>query len=569
MAPSQVYHVSRNMDGCDLKTDDFYVNSGTHVSLYKVLSRAPNPQPLVVSRYHFDQFQQEDTLERIVQTINAALSQARVQHTNACELLEVQLEVRETNCAVYHVMETLDGDLRQEIEQRRRSNRPYEEAELRQIVLQTARVLTTAHNKSIPHGDVRPCNIFKVGDKYKVGNFGCFYTSLEVAVAKSSEEDVPYMSPQFREALLGNDTQYNAFKADVFSLGISILHLATLNPPEIGMTAESLEEAIDRQIAPLPYSPLLRGMIKTMVSYEEGHRPTMKHLTTVLAHVDDSKPAAISAVPKLKRTRGTPVSALSSDTVAEEDPPATRFIGIWSDTAFLYEIQTQLYSIHTLSLDFYGGGTFIEIDRNTMLCVGGLPALSNVYSLDLSTFTLNSMLPLVIPRAGGGLAKMNAYFYVFGGFDRKKKAMRTCEKMQLPDQHWAQISSMVHPRAYFTPCRFRTLFYLVSANKEAQRTIETFSAETESFAVLPVALPPRLRLNFPSVAFVANEELCFLMEGRQMARWKIETEREFRLYDTNHPASSGQPPLIVGSTVLIACMGNLMRFSLETYSFIE
>ena len=69
------------------------------------------------------------------------------------------------------------------------------------------------------------------------------------------------------------------------------------------------------------------------------------------------------------------------------------------------------------------------------------------------------------------------------------------------------------------------------------------------------------------MAFIVNKELCLLTTGNQMARWKIDTEREFRLSDTGKTIWSNQQPLIVGSLVLIACFGGIMPFNLETYTF--
>ena len=101
----------------------------------------------------------------------------------------------------------------------------------------------------------------------------------------------------------------------------------------------------------------------------------------------------------------------------------------------------------------------------------GLPS-SSVYSLDLFS----------VPRHSAGLAKVNAHFYAFGGSIRES----CCEKMQLSNQHWTQISSMHYPRSSFTPCHF--LLYLASTGDH--KKVETFNAET--FTVLPVSLLPQL-----------------------------------------------------------------------------
>jgi hypothetical protein len=99
--------------------------------------------------------------------------------------------------------------------------------------------------------------------------------------------------------------------------------------------------------------------------------------------------------------------------------------------------------------------------------------------------------------------------------------------------------------------------------------VETFHPESETFTVLPISLPPQLTLGGGSVAFVFNNELCVLTENKQMLRWKVDTETEFRLSETGNVMWSNQQPLIVGSLLLIAASGCVTQFSLETFSYIK
>ena len=98
--------------------------------------------------------------------------------------------------------------------------------------------------------------------------------------------------------------------------------------------------------------------------------------------------------------------------------------------------------------------------------------------------------------------------------------------------------------------------------------METFNAATEHFTVLPVSLPPQLQLA-ASVAFIASGELCLLTNGKQLGRWRIETERKFRLSYTSQGSHSTQQPVIVDSLVFIANTGEVQKLSLETYSFLD
>lgn len=179
-------------------------------------------------------------------------------------------------------------------------------------------------------------------------------------------------------------------------------------------------------------------------------------------------------------------------------------------------------------------------DKDILLCLGASPASSDVYFLSLSFFQLTSLPALRTPRYGAGVVKDHCY--AFGGWNGKER-LRICEKMQLSDPSWTVINrKMTEQRHGFTRCH--ALIYLVAAI--ANSGIETFNAETETFAVLPVTLPSQLRDSW-SVAFIENGELCLLTANKQKACWKIEIDREFRLSDTAKESWSCQPPLIVGT----------------------
>lgn len=268
---------------------------------------------------------------------------------------------------------------------------------------------------------------------------------------------------------------------------------------------------------------------------------------------------------KMPQQRAIQIPAIHPKHTPLQTP--TKMVGIWRNTAFSYEIQSQQFSEHTLSVNFGVGGSCIQADRNTLLCVGANPASSAVYLLTLSTFQLSPLPSLFTPRDSAGLAKVNAHFYVLGGYNGGG-VLSSCEKMKLADKCWTRMSRMTHPRVAFTPCHYGSLLYIVSSNQEANRTVETFNAETETFTLFPVSLPQELRFTM-SVAFIAYGELCILTDEKQIALWNIDTEREFRLFNTDRWSWSCQQPLIVGSFVLIAYKGEVQKFSLETYSFLD
>lgn len=220
-----------------------------------------------------------------------------MQHHNICDIFEVQLEIEQTNCSIYQVLEGFEGDLQQDIEERGRSNRPYQEVELRQVLLQMTSALACAHSKRIAHRNVSPGNIYRIADTYKLGDFGCFFFDRERSIDEDFVGDTRYMSPQLRYACM-RMSKYNVFKANVFSLAASLLHMATLASPKKLVASEALDEVVGREIATLPVSGQLKNLLQQMLAYEENQRPTMQEVYDALTTV----PVPSAPVEELKQS---------------------------------------------------------------------------------------------------------------------------------------------------------------------------------------------------------------------------------------------------------------------------
>jgi len=241
---------------------------------------------------------------------------------------------------------------------------------------------------------------------------------------------------------------------------------------------------------------------------------------------------------------------------------------VFKNTLTLYNIQTELSTRHALSVDFGAGGSYVLLDPCTLLCIGSYPASCSVYLLDLLSFQLRSLPGLLAARCAAGVAKAEGCIYVFGGEDNTGQGVTTSSKASLKDYNWSQLLGMHYPRVGFTPCNYRSLIYLVSVGSKNHRAVETFNPVSGTFAVLSISLSKQLGFGVASVAFVAKGELCVLTEFQLRASWKIESERSFRLNPINKACCSTQQPLINGNHVLIACLGEVMKFNLDSYSFL-
>ena len=252
--------------------------------------------------------------------------------------------------------------------------------------------------------------------------------------------------------------------------------------------------------------------------------------------------------------------------LAEEVVGCDKFSAVCGRTLTLYDVQTQQTLKNQLAVDFGAGGSYLEMGGNQLLCLGGDPATTATYLLDLVSYQLTKLPPLCEPRRACGVARVAQVVYAFGGFDDKKVLQTASEKSS--SLTWQSIGCMHHPRAWFTPCEYRSQLYLLATCSPNYTQVETFSPEIDAFKVLSIVLPPQLLFNRRSVAFVVNGELCFLTVNKQMARWKIGKESEFRLEDIDRGCGSAQQPRRVGDLVLIADVGEVLKFSLNTYSFL-
>ena len=275
----------------------------TMVTLHRATSTSRNNLQVVIKKHEFHLINHEETQRRITSCLNAALSQAKVHHHYICDILEVQFRVSGSNCDIYHILESMQTSVGRDIQEKKR----YTEPEVREFLLQTSTALAYAHQKvsitqNIAHRDVKPDNVFRTGNTYKIGDFDCVFTRKDSSETRSYAGDTRYMSPQLRKACMYR-SPYNAFKEDVFALGASALHILTLASPEELLSTEQLDAAVSQQVDTLPCSDQLRTLLRRMLAAEEVSRPDMNEVRTIISSL--KAPLVLRSPVLIKR----PVSA--------------------------------------------------------------------------------------------------------------------------------------------------------------------------------------------------------------------------------------------------------------------
>ena len=230
-----------------------------------------------------------------------------------------------------------------------------------------------------------------------------------------------------------------------------------------------------------------------------------------------------------------------------------------------YDMLGQLKHTTQLQVNFGTGGSFCRLNADSLLCVGGTPFTTAVYSLSVSTAQLVPLSPMLTARGFAGLLPTARFIYVFGG---NWPSITSCEKLDLGTRVWSALPDMNQPRHAFTPCLHEDSAYLLDA-RQMHRVVETFHLASETFTELGVHLPDDL--TGYSATFIVGGELTILTSDYKIARWKINLEGYFRSGYTNRGCSSNCPPFHLGREVLIFSdqLGCVLKFSLDLGAFLD
>eukprot|EP01041_Mallomonas_annulata_P002940 gene2940-5778_t len=145
---------------------------------------------------------------------------------------------------------------------------------LRDVLL----ALDLLHSRDFVHLDIKPANILKKGQHYKLGDFGLALHTEHGAGSGVDEGDSRYMARE----LLNWGVIADITKCDMFSLGITVFHLASGQvPPSEGPEWQSLRNGINPDMEELKgLSPDLVHIIQRLMAPVAADRPSAKVCAT-------------------------------------------------------------------------------------------------------------------------------------------------------------------------------------------------------------------------------------------------------------------------------------------------
>ncbi|OMJ80743.1 hypothetical protein SteCoe_18950 [Stentor coeruleus] len=173
-----------------------------------------------------------------------------------------------------------EGDLEKLILNRASKKNYFKESEILEYLRQVVNAYAHMQEKNTAHRDIKPQNIFVCdqGRKLLIGDLGS-------AVKKDKNAGVTltgtplYLSPKLREVFLkantfgGSNINHDVYKSDVYSLGLTFLYMASLNPVKDLCTLPDLQERINKRIEDLPDEyENIKQILQKMLAVEEENR---------------------------------------------------------------------------------------------------------------------------------------------------------------------------------------------------------------------------------------------------------------------------------------------------------
>jgi eukaryotic-like serine/threonine-protein kinase len=174
-----------------------------------------------------------DLLQRLVREAHAA---AKLSHNNIVQAIDVG----SAGNLHYFAMEYVEGTTIRDLVEK---GKVFNEAEALEIIIPVAQALQHAHKRELIHRDVKPANIILTHDRVpKLADLGMARETENVEMAKAERGmtiGTPfYISPEQIRGRIDIDG-----RADIYSLGATLYHMVTGQPPFPGTKIEPVLEA--------------------------------------------------------------------------------------------------------------------------------------------------------------------------------------------------------------------------------------------------------------------------------------------------------------------------------------
>ena len=270
------------------------IGEGTFGKLYSVIW-VKNGSEYALKKLFF---KEEKELESIKEEIKIlSFLNKKIGSEGIIRLFGAQIGKSRSGERCYYILEELaQWDWEKEIIGRKKNKEYYSEGELRRILRELVKVLAKMQRISVVHRDIKPQNILRVENSYKICDFGeaiilknlqNFSESTNIVLQNIRGTEL-YMSPLLFTALKFNHTnaQHNPYKSDVFSLGMCFLLAASLTFKSLYEVREEEKEekikSITAKYLAARYSYDFINIVDNMLEINEAKRPDFIMLEILL-----------------------------------------------------------------------------------------------------------------------------------------------------------------------------------------------------------------------------------------------------------------------------------------------
>lgn len=364
------------------------------------------------------------------------------------------------------------------------------------------------------------------------------------------------MCPQMKKSLVNRGVEYNPFKADVYSLGTTLIKLIALSFPA-ALQCEYNSDTTHKVVSELQCSEQLKFLLLGMLAYEEDSRPSMQEVYDAVT--SEQLPEQIQqandpveenarvreqlSVREVPRDASEPLPVQVRTDLVHVERDAVNFFHFpsktWERVPFTSQIEVDDFTQYvwtTAGLFCCGGNYNSGLTDNESIKKAYIIAEGewNPYSCaDMSESRYNQ---------GVWWDAAQGYVLVFGGESASQNHTRSlaeCERWSLNTDTWSALPSMAKPRWRFNPCEFRLIVYLCGGYTDL---IEAFDPQTSTFSVLTVRFPA---LSSSSVSIVSENRLVVLsskfetvydLEGKQLQEVLRARHGDFEVWSNMAPS---------------------------------
>jgi len=197
-------------------------------------------------------------------------------HPNICQIIGWQ---HDSKRAVI-ILELMSLDLAKEIANRKKNEYPWKTQELREYFAQLVDVFAYAQRLKISHRDIKPQNIFLTSRKeIKVGDFGAA-KQMKLDLTSTLQGSPYYLSPELKlrfRCMSPIMSDYNPYRADVYSLGLTFLQMILLEMSEKLQNLEQISMNTELILSGERISPF-KALLTAMLAPNPDTRPSFLEL---------------------------------------------------------------------------------------------------------------------------------------------------------------------------------------------------------------------------------------------------------------------------------------------------